>query len=202
MTFLTNYALDAETIKLNAYYLLCLFFTNKEIARQANPESHDDALSLLEHQFFASEVTKLLLNIAISLRVLDDQINHLPCDSPQKRAYLQALLDVNNRYNCTMFDRLSLREVCNKIIHATNTEPHMQDASDPHQIDEHNSLEWSEAMEQSGGKAGPKPDFVKWQHLSCRIRLAGTQRGVEWACLLEVPVFVEAVYTLLNQQKT
>jgi hypothetical protein len=197
MNFLTNYALDSETIKLNAYRLLCLFFTNKEIARQADPASPDDPLSLLEQHFFASEVTKLLLDIAISIRVLDDQMNRLPSGDPKLNAYLRVLSEINKHYNCMMFDQLPLREVCNKIIHATTVEPHVQEASESHKEDGYNLLGWSEAMEQSKGEAGPEPAPVKWRHLAYIIRLGGTKNGEKWSCLLEVPVFVEAVCQLL-----
>jgi hypothetical protein len=99
MEFPANYTLDTEAIKLDAYRLLCLFLANKEIARQADPANRDDPLTLLEKRFFTSEVTKLLLNIAISLRVLDDQMNALPNDSPQRDAYSQTLSVVNKDYS-------------------------------------------------------------------------------------------------------
>jgi hypothetical protein len=96
-----------------------------------------------------------------------------------------------------MFDKLTLREACNKIVHATTFEPHRQDASGSHRIDDYNALAWSEAMDHSEGEAIPSPDQIKWQHLSGIIRLGGEKAGEKWWHLLQVPMFVEAVYKLL-----
>lgn len=89
-----------------------------------------------------------------------------------------------------MFDEMSLRDVCNKVIHATTVEPHATEGTESHEIDR-NSWACSEAEDQ-----GPEP--IEWQHLSGNIRLAGVQAGESWAHLLEVPKFVEAVFELIE----
>lgn len=193
-----NYVLDSETTKLNAYRLLCLFYANKEIARLSDPDSRDDPASSLERKYFAREMTKLLLSIAISLRVLDDQMNALSEEDERKTTYSRARASVNVQYRCMMFDEMSLREVCNKIIHATTVEPHVQDGTESHRIDEYNWLSWSEAMDQSGGQAGPEHGAIKWRHLTSNIRLGGLKGREQWWHLLEVPTFVDAVSSILE----
>lgn len=194
----STYTLDRESIKLNAYRLLTLFYANKEIARLSDPMQRDDAASQLERTFFAREMTQLLLNIAIGMRVLDDQMKGLPVADPMRQAYLQRRDELNRSHHCMMFDDMSLREVCNKIIHATTVEPHSTKGSDSHKIDEYNWLGWSEVEEASPGEAGPEPDPIEWEHLSANIRLGGQQAKEQWWYLLEVPTFVQAVFELLQ----
>jgi hypothetical protein len=177
-----------------------LFYANKEIARLSDPEQRDDAASQLERTFLAREMTQLLLSIAIGVRVLDDQMKGLPVAEPLRQAYFRRRDEVNRRHHCMMFDEMSLREVCNKVIHATTVESHSTTASESHQIDEYNWLGWSEAEEQSPGEVGPEPDPIEWEHLTGNTRLGGQQGKEQWWHLLEVPSFVEAVFELLQPE--
>ena len=198
-----TYSVDGEAIRLHAYQLLSYFYANKEIARRSDPDSRDDHASTLEHRFFFAEVSKLLLSIAISLRVLDDKMRCLPATDDLRSSYEGAKECADRRYRCIMFESLSLREVCNKIIHAKVVEPHFQEGSDDHELDELNWLAWSEGNEHadSGADPEPEPEPVKWQHLTCNIRLGGRHHGKEWWHLLEVPNFVSAVCELLSFER-
>ncbi|MET0010730.1 MAG: hypothetical protein ABW109_22985, partial [Candidatus Thiodiazotropha sp. 6PLUC4] len=62
----SSYLLDRETIKLNAYRLICHFYANKEIARNTDPDTRDDAIAKLEDNYFFREISRLLLEVAIS----------------------------------------------------------------------------------------------------------------------------------------
>lgn len=195
----SKYILDREGIKLNAYRLICYFYANKEIARRSDPESINDNIAKLEDKYFFSEISKLLIEISISLRVLDDQMKSLPQDSEIRQFYDLAMDNANRHHNCMMLDKMSLREVCNKIIHADLVEPHIQETEDGgHEIDHYNWLGWSEDIEHSGDKAIPKPDPIKWKHLTNNVRLGGKYKGKQWWHLLEIPVFVEAIGVLLT----
>ena len=198
MSLPSTYTLDRDTIKLNAYRLLCVFFANKEIARLSDPDDRSDAPSQLERMFFAREMTQLLLNIAIGVRVLDDQMKGLSSADSMRHAYFRGRDEVNRRHNCMMFDEMSLRDVCNKVIHATTVEPHAAKGSESHKIDEYNLSGWSEANDHAPGDVGPEPDPIEWEHLSGNIRLGGVQGKEQWWHLLEVPIFVEAVFELLE----
>ena len=194
----SSYVLDRESIKLNAYRLICHFYANKEIARHTDPDTRDDAIAKLEDNHFFREISRLLLEVAISLRVLDDQMKKMDEKSEIRSSYDAAMKEVNRRYNCMMFDEMNIREVCNKIIHADVVEPHIQESEDGgHEIDNFNWLGWSEAVEQSGDRDIPEPDPIKWKYLTNNIRLGGKHRGEQWWHLLEVPTFVGAVSELL-----
>src|SRR5262245_23091382 len=136
----STYTLDKEELKLNLYRLVCLFHANKEIARSSDPDV-SNTVSELERQFFPREMTRLLLSIAVGVRVLDDQMNALPCEDPRRRAYETKRNGVNEYYKSIMwFDEMPLRQVCNKIIHATLVvEPHSTEGKPgDHEIDHQN----------------------------------------------------------------
>jgi hypothetical protein len=195
----STYTLDASVLRLNAYRLLCLFYANKEISRQADPAGDGTSISGLQKEYFPREMTRLLLNIAISLRVLDDQMWALPAANEERQRYLARRDDVNHRRKSMMtFDDMSLRGVCNKIVHARVVEPHSTSGGADHEIDHRNSMAWSYACEASPSDAGPHPDPVEWSHLSGYIRLGGTMDGKEWWHLLDLPEFISGVYEVLS----
>ena len=122
----------------------------------------------------------------------------LPLDSEYRAAYLARRDEVNRRHRCMMFDEMSLRDVCSKIIHAIVVEPHFTEGSGSHQVDEYNWMAWSEVHDLSPEDAGPEPKHIRWEHLSGHVRLGGRRGKKLWWQLLEVPVFVEAVSALLD----
>jgi hypothetical protein len=195
----SKYILDKENIKLNAYRLICHFYANKEIARCSDPESRDNRITKLEDKFFFTEISKLLIEIAISLRALDDQMNSLPPESEIKKAYNIAMGNINSHYSCMMFENMKFREVCNKIIHTEYVEPHFNEQKNgEHEIDHYNWLGWSYEVEDSGNQTIPKPDPIIWKHLSNNVRLGGKQHRKQWWYLLEIPIFVKAISELLE----
>lgn len=195
----SNYVLDRESIKLNAYRLICHFYANKEISRHTDPDTRDDAIAILEDNYFFREISKLLLEVAISVRVLDDQMKTLEKNSEIRTSYEKSMANVNRHHQCMMFNEMNFREVCNKIIHANVVEPHLEETKDgSHEIDNYNWLGWSEAMEHSEGENISKPDPIKWEHLTNNVRLGGQHRGKQWWYLLEVPTFVGAIGVLLE----
>ena len=188
MLALSSYALDRDSIKLDAYRLICLFYANKEIARRSDPtDEYPDSVARLEKAFFPREMSRLLLSIAIGLRTLDDQMSLLPIDASERIKYFAAR-NRANRYNCMMFDDMSLREVCNKIVHANVVEPHTTEGLEPHEYD---LLAWEASEDHS---------LIGWEHLSGNIRLGGKKAGKQWWHLLQVPLFVEAVNEQLSDE--
>ena len=194
----SRYVLDRESIKLNAYRLICHFYSNKEIARQSEPGIPSNGIARLEQRYFYREVSHLLLNIAMSLRVLDDLMKGMEASSELKKAHYKAMDNVNQRYLCMMFDDMNLRQVCNKIIHADIMEPHLMESKDgTHLNDSFNWLAWAESNEGNYDKEIPKPDPIEWRHLTNNVRLVGKYNNKEWCHVLVVPVYVEAVSELL-----
>lgn len=183
---LSSYILDRETIKLDAYRLVCVFYASKEIARQSDPTGeYPDAAVRLEASFFAREMSRLLLSIAIAVRTLDDQMQRATGEAPLLVAYRKAR-ESADRFAFMEFESMPLREACNKIIHANVVEAHTREGTEPHAYDEMYSEDTSES------------ERLAWSHLSGHVRLGGTKGGKEWWCLLHVPTFVEALYALLH----
>ena len=196
---LASYVLDRESIKLHCYQLICLFYANKEIARQSDPtHEYPDPAAQLERAFFARELTRLLLSIAIAVRTLDDQMNARRTDDPDRIRYVGNRDLINKRHHCMMFDELSLRETCNKLIHASTVEPHTTDGVEPHKYDEYMWEGWQQAREEDPEGEYEEPKAMPWEHLSGLVRLGGRHGKQEWWLLLEVPVFIEAIYGLLE----
>jgi hypothetical protein len=145
-------------------------------------------------------MTQLLLQVAIGVRVLDDQMLGLQPSSPERHQYLRRRDEVNRLHSCMMFDEMTLRETCNKIIHATVVEPHSTSGSGSHEIDERNWLAWQEAKEQEPTETWQEPEPIDWRHLAGIIRFGGTHGKDQWWHLLEVPIFVDAVVALLHPE--
>lgn len=181
--------------------MLCIFYANKEIARQSDPVNHfPDPALLLERRYFPRELTRLLLSIAIAVRTLDDQMERLPPEDIDRKSYMFAREYANRQHLCMMFDEMNLREVCNKIIHATVVEPHTQEGVESHQYDEYMWEAWQQNYDEAGSSDLDRPEPIPWEHLSGHVRLGGKHSGKQWWHLLEVPAFVSAVFDLLRDE--
>ncbi|WP_145964361.1 hypothetical protein [Chromobacterium phragmitis] len=203
-----RYAFDKETIKLNAYRLLCLFYASKTIASLSDPNDRSDPASCLEAQFFQREITHALLNLAICIRTLDDQMKTLPLQDPRYIAYENICKDNHNKHWCTIFDdekslkngqqHLPLREVCNKILHAAQIDAQRFQQTGGHAMDYYNMDDFSLQNRESSDAniLGPTP--ILWTYLSGNIRLSGRNKGKSWVHLLVIPSFVDATYHLID----
>jgi hypothetical protein len=181
-----KYRIDKSMVLQKAYLLLCLFFANKEIARVSNPNNSNDSLKSLEELFFSPEVSRLLIEIAIAVRVIDDQIPKLsPTD--KTRINYEASKQIVDKLEYALFDDLdlTLREVCNKIIHSDIMEPHYADGTEPHELD----LPY---------KHGYGDKEIHWQQLNGFVRLSGSKGKEVWYVLLNIQVFIRGVYKLLT----
>ena len=104
----------------------------------------------------------------------------------------------NDRFECVLTSNMSLRDVYNKIIHATVVEPHQQEAAEAHEYDVMALESWQESHD--AGSDAPPMEMIGWEHLSGFVRLAGRKGREQWSHLLCVPTFVEAIYVLLTEQ--
>lgn len=180
------YVIDRVTTLQKAYYLLCVFFANKEIARRSDPDDKNAPLSSLEERFFVGEASRLLIEVAISIRVIDDQMQKLPGNDATRMQFEKRKSEVD-QYTFGMFDdlNLNLRETCNKIIHSEVMEPHSSEGREGHELDV--------AYNHGDGEKS-----IDWEHFNGYVRLCGTdQRGKEWYVLLDLEVFVTAITKLL-----
>lgn len=181
-----KYVLDSNTILEKTYDLLCTFFANKEISRVSDPNDSDAPLAALEARFFEAKVSRLLIEIAASLRVLSDQISKLPAEDIQRKRYDLLTAEVDG-YHYDLFNDpdLSLREACNKIIHSDSFEPHSKDGVEGHESD-------------PAYTHGDDAKSVHWRYVSNLVRLSGKRGKENWHVLLDIEVFVKAVFKVLG----
>ena len=172
-----------------SYRLLCTFFANKEIARRSDPGDENAPLSTLESMFSEREASQLLLELAIGIRVLDDQMGMLSSDAEERRIFYEKK-QIVDKYEYELFDDLGLdlRETCNKIIHSDVMEPHRSSGTEAHADD----------LEHIHGEG---ERTIDWDHLNGYVRLAGKHKGNEWSVLLNVEMFVRAIFVLLEYQR-
>lgn len=182
-----KYVIDRTFVLQKLYNLTCLFFANKEIARRTDADDPSEPLRVLETMFFESEVSRLLIEVAVAIRVIDDQMKRLPDASPERIEHERRSLAVRH-YQYALFDDLDLdlRKTCNKIIHAYVMEPHTRAGHEPHAHDLAHIHE------------DDQPRSIDWEHLDGYVRLVGTDRGREWYVLLDIEVFVRAVVEVLG----
>ena len=110
--FRSSYVIDGNSITLELYRLLSIFYSSKKFASINNILHNDPVAYLLEFQ--EPEITRILTSSAISARIVDDRDEKYLNDHDTICGDL-----ISNLNNPKSFIPLSLREACNKIIHAT-----------------------------------------------------------------------------------
>ncbi len=107
--FNKNHTIDLKQIRLDVYRLFCYFESAKVIAELKSTQDnfHIESLPI---EFFADETGRILLQTAIILRMLDDESE---ADPEEKDPCYTGILEQKEESK-----ELSLREACNKIIHA------------------------------------------------------------------------------------
>ncbi|MEB8431875.1 hypothetical protein OO007_06515 [Cocleimonas sp. KMM 6892] len=107
--FLKGHNLNLKQIRLDIYRLACYFEANKSFANQNVESNQDLCINRLPREFLEDEVSRILLQSAIIIRILDDESE---ADKEEKNPfYCGELLFKNST------QQLSLREACNKIVH-------------------------------------------------------------------------------------
>lgn len=109
----TGFSIDADQVRLDAYRLLTIFLAEERFASLRTGDS-DSAPDILYNEFARLEIERLLINIAILVRMTDDA-------SREGRTLDQASNPVVRKLTRSKGDAdvdLLLRDACNKIIHA------------------------------------------------------------------------------------
>jgi len=121
-----THAIDRVVIRLKAYHLLNLFHANQGLAYEHRFDDPKDTLGQLHQDFFLSEITRLLVSIAVSVRMFDDQLK----GGTDSAAYVTFVGEVDTGGNIDSCSegaepksRFSVREACNKILHAETVRP-------------------------------------------------------------------------------
>lgn len=143
-----------ERLKTDLHHLLCIFLASKPLAELIENEPGYTSDKLMFHEIEDLEVTRLFLTTAITLRVLDDREDrNLDCFSMHCGSLTDARKQGTEK-------RITIREACNKIVHATN-------------------VEFERGVH--GGR---------YQYLSSRLHLKGKHNGVTWHATIDAYEFV------------
>lgn len=186
MPYQGKYLIDRNSVLQKTYTLMCLFFAEKEVARLSNPNDLTSPLKSLESIFFENETSRLLLEVAIALRVIDEQMTKLSKEDVKRIEYERKKAEIDG-YAYGLFDDLNLnfRQTCNKIIHSDVMQLHYTEGVEAHEMD-------------SAFKYGEGDKEITWHHWNGYVRLCGQDKGKEWHVLLHVETYVAAIYKLLT----
>jgi hypothetical protein len=160
-----GYFFDVQTFRLDLYRLLSCFYASQGFAHHRGT-NHAEELVELGGQFEEFEVTRLLVNIAATVRVVSDR---------EKTFFRQLKLGCGRLFPDMKKPRqsgpLSLREACNKIIHATKFNFDVKQFSVRQRIGDG----WSSTRQEA---------------LRPVIHLYGMKDGCDWKATLNVETFV------------
>jgi hypothetical protein len=107
-----KYIFDSTSLEKECYHLAALFMASDNIRglQGDRPESQFAIFSIYEPQ----EIKKLLISISIQLRMIDDLMKNYG-----RQSYIPCKKIGTIKYNGkTKSDKISIRDACNKIIHA------------------------------------------------------------------------------------
>ena len=104
---------DQAAFRLDLYRLLCAFFATGDFQRLSRTLEHEPAVELAD-EFQEGEISLLLVGVAATVRVIQDR----DARSMPKLNAACGRLWPDSRLPRSKVD-LSLREACNKIIHAS-----------------------------------------------------------------------------------
>lgn len=152
-----------ETALLELYRLVAIFLASRNFASltTSTGERFDPMFTLQGCE--EDEFTRLLLTLAITARVLDDRKGM----DPTVRATARCGTLIGNRANPSV-KKLTLREACNKIIHAKKIRPVV------------------------------KENRKRQKYMEPRIHLFGDLNGIEWEATLEVLPFAKEYVSFLR----
>ena len=161
---------DRNLFRLDLYRLITCFYSSITFAE--NIEDHDfDSIKVLQSDFEESEITRLLVNIAVTARIMDDRENNvtsgLSCECGE------LISDLSKPSNTTS---LSLREAYNKIIHAKK-------------------FNWDVDNLDKEDETLPYPTT---RYLTPRMYLYGSKGEREWKATLDIEKFVKLNDSLWN----
>jgi predicted nucleic-acid-binding Zn-ribbon protein len=117
---------NMDNAKLELHRLLAIFLSSKsfsDLVKDPTGEKYDPILDIQE--FESDEITRILLYLSILARVIDDRENRFFKVLATNCGYLYKGKDLLEKQD------LSLREACNKIIHATKISSDIDKSSQP-----------------------------------------------------------------------
>jgi hypothetical protein len=126
--FLTGlgHVFDPTPFAVDVYRLVCLVLADKAVAKLDRRR-----LTTLKDQYVRPEVTRILISTAVALRIRFD-----PKDPFHKKLEKSKCGKLYPRLRSRKPEVLTLREACNKIIHATQIRFHIHTPSPRYKGDE------------------------------------------------------------------
>ena len=103
---------NMQTVFLDLYRLVSTFLASKNFAELRNEHGLDPISELQEPEF--DEITRILISSAVTARIIDDRDNHFLSQNDTKCGWIISDLTKEEKKV-----ELTLREACNKIIHAS-----------------------------------------------------------------------------------
>jgi hypothetical protein len=108
------HAIEPGAFVLDLYRLLCMVMASRDVARHGLTSP---VIAMMQGGFFKSEVTRILISCATGLRIRFDQRPQRPTNDERSDC---GKLFPNWVTDPKTVEVLTLREACNKIIHATD----------------------------------------------------------------------------------
>jgi hypothetical protein len=109
-----GHAIERGSFTLDLYRLICMVSASREVARRGLTAP---TIAMMQGGFFKSEVTRILISCAAGLRIQFDQSQGPTNDDERSDC---GKLFPNWATDPKTVEVLTLREACNKIIHATD----------------------------------------------------------------------------------
>jgi hypothetical protein len=170
--------IDIDSIHQNVFSILHLCYGSKTFA-----QSHSiDAMKIegnIHYEYYFGWLkyilSEKLIEISIKTRIamdfLSDEDDNIDLYKEDKK--------ISSEYNIGFFigndNSVTIRETCNKIIHALSIVPNEEEGEDEHFFDEENSKK------------------REWEYWNGVLELKGYNRGKEWNFTLHVSDFCLAV---------
>lgn len=168
-----GHVFDTTPQRRDLWLLLLIFLADRPLADLTEAEFYADGyeqhLLGLNSEFAEDEITRILLSSAIALRVIDDRDGGF-LDK------LDACGQLQPDSSSPEAEPLSMREACNKIVHATKVN------YDVERLD-----------------GGPIEEFgISPPYLRPTVYLYGSHRKATWRCALDVIQFVRGAAIALR----
>ncbi len=184
---------DLDSIHQNVFILLNICYAAKAFAQSHDLSSYEE-MDPINGPFYVGwlkfTLSEKLIDLAIKTRILLDLVREEEARYKETgEAYVidsRALdSEIAEKYNIGFFvgsdNEVSIRESCNKIIHALEIRPILERGDDERVLDE---------------KSEQKREWLYWGGV---LDLSGTRGKEKWAFTLHVSVFCRALEEFVQQ---
>lgn len=194
---LEGHYVSPSEIRLKCFSLVNIFHANKKLAEEIFSEQEEsieiddeilndevlaeDNLVKLHSEFLEKEVSQQLLYIAINFRTFDDKLASSMYSAEYKK-HKKKCDKVDTYASYEGLNRFSIREACNKIIHADGIRP-LEKKCDGLVVTNF---------------ANEEQVIYPIPHLSGEVELNGRFGEKEWNCCLYAPDFISILIDVLD----